>query len=54
MNANNHGCALQEKEIPGASLGGCDASTLTIPTLERWLKCRAAPTKGKKAELVER
>ena len=54
MNANNCGFALREEGIPGATLGGCDASTLTIPALKRWLQCRAAPTKGKKAELVER
>ena len=46
--------ALQEEDIPGASLGGRDARTLTIPALKGWLKRRAAPTKGKKAELVER
>ena len=54
MNTNDHGRALLEEDIPGASLGGRDATTLTIPALKRWLQCRAAPTKGKKAELVER
>ena len=54
MNTNNRGCALREEDIPGTTLGGRDASTLTIPALKRWLQCRAAPTKGKKAELVER
>ena len=44
-------CALREEDIPGATLGGCDASTLTIPALERWLQSRAAPTNGRKAEL---
>ena len=43
-----------EQDIPGASLDGRDAATLTIPALRRWLQCRAAPTTGKKAELVER
>ena len=46
--------ALCEDNIPGASLCGRSASTLTIPALKRWLQCRAAPTKEKKAELVER
>ena len=46
--------ALCEDDIPGASLSGRSASTLTVPALKRWLLCRAAPTKGKKAELVER
>ena len=45
---------ISENDIPGASLGGRDPSTLTVPALKRWLLCRAAPTKGKKAELVER
>ena len=53
---NNRGRALLEEDILGlgASLGGRDATTLTIPALKRWLQCRAAPNKGKKAELVER
>ena len=46
--------ALCEDDIPGASLSRRSASTLTVPALKRWLLCRAAPTKGKKAELVER
>ena len=41
--------ALCKDNIPGASLHGCSASTLTIPALKRWLQCRAAPTKGKKS-----
>ena len=48
------GRALCEDDIPGASLGGRSANTLTVPALKRWLQCRAAPTKGKKADLVER
>ena len=54
MSTNERGWALRAEDIPGASLGGRDACTLTIPALKRWLQCRAAPTKGKKAELVER
>ena len=54
MNTNERGWALRAEDIPGASLGRRDACTLTIPALKRWLQCRAAPTKGKKAELVER
>ena len=46
--------SLCEDDIPGASLRGRSPSTLTIPALKRWLQCRAAPTKGKKADLVER
>ena len=45
---------ISENDIPGASLSGRDPSTLTVPALKRWLLCRPAPTKGKKAELVER
>ena len=49
--ANMESRALCEDDIPGASLGGrCP----TIPALKQWLQCRAAPTKGKKADLVER
>ena len=48
------GSALCEDDIPGASLSGRSASTLTVSALKRWLLYRAAPTKGKKAELVER
>ena len=45
--------ALQKKDIPGASL--CqDPSKLKIPKLKRWLACRGAPLKGKKADLVAR
>ena len=50
----NRGRALKEEDIPGASLSGCSAATLTIPVLKHWLQCRGAPTKGKKADLVER
>ena len=46
--------ALQEKDIPGASLRGRDPSELKIPELKRWLACRGTPLKGKKADLVAR
>ena len=52
--SDNSGRVLREEDIPGASLGGRNPTTLTIPALKRWLQCRAAPTKGKKMELVER
>ena len=45
---------LREKEIPGASLDGGDPSELKVPELKRWLACRGAPQKGKKADLVAR
>ena len=38
-----------------SNLCGRDASPLTIPALKQWLQCRrAALTKGKKVELVEK
>ena len=46
--------ALEEKDIPGASLCGRDPSDLKIPELKRWLACRGTPLKGKKADLVTR
>ena len=52
VQGDDRGCCV--KDIPGASLGERNPATLTIPALKRWLQCRAAPTKGKKAELVER
>ena len=45
---------INENDIPGASLGGRDPSSLKIPELKRWLLCRNASTKGKKADLVLR
>ena len=45
---------LNENDIPGASLGGRHPSSLKIPELKRWLVCRNASTKGKKADLVLR
>ena len=43
--SDNSGRVLREEDIPGASLGGRNPTTLTIPALKRWLQCRA---KGKK------
>ena len=51
--SDNSGASLREEDMPGASFGGGNPTTLTIPALKRWLQCRAAPTKGKKMELVE-
>ena len=54
------GQAISEIDIPGASLSGREPNTLTVPAvpavpaLKRWLQCRSAPTKDKKAQLVER
>ena len=45
---------LREKDIPGASLRGRDPGLLTVPELKRWLACRGASRRGKKAELVLR
>ena len=45
---------FSEKDVPGASLNGRDPVVLTIPQLKRWLQCRNASTKGKKADLVAR
>ena len=45
---------LREEDIPGASLHGREPSDLKIPELKRWLACRGAPLKGKKADLVAR
>ena len=45
---------FDEKDIPGASLNGRDPSYLKIPELKRWLLCRNASMKGKKADLVLR
>ena len=53
MYSKDRGRLLEEENIPGASLGGHSASTLTVVALRHWLLCRGAPTKGKKAELVE-
>ena len=43
---------LDERDIPDAALNDRYLATLTILQLQHWLKCRAAPTKGKKADLI--
>ena len=43
---------LCEENVPGASLAGIDPKMLKIVELQRWLQCRGASTKGKKADLV--
>ena len=45
---------LHEEDVPGASLIGRDPKTLKVIELQRWLQCRGASIKGKKAELVLR
>ena len=45
---------LREEYVPGASLAGRDPKTLKVVELQRWLQCRGASTKGKKADLVLR
>lgn len=49
-----HCCAMDEDEILGASLGGRKPEDLKVAELKRWLLCRSASTKGKKADLVVR
>ena len=39
----DHSSALYDDDIPGASLCGSSASTLTVPALKQWLLCRASP-----------
>ena len=43
-----------KENVPGASLGGRDPGSLKVPELKRWLDCRNASTRGKKADLVLR
>ena len=45
---------LKESDIPGTLLKERDPSELKISELKRWLQCRAASTKGKKTDLIER
>ena len=45
---------LREEDVPGASLGGREVASLKVPELRRWLQCRRASVKGKKADLVAR
>ena len=45
---------LREEDIPGASLNGREPSQLYVMELKQWLKCRGAPTTGRKQVLVKR
>jgi len=45
---------LREEDVSGASLGGREVAALKVPELKRWLQCRRASVKGKKADLVAR
>ena len=47
---SNSSC-LRENDIPGASLGDRDRSSLKILELKGWLICRSASTKGRKLSL---
>ena len=46
--------AIQEEDVPGASLNGRDPSQLHVVELKRWLRCRGATTAGRKEDLVKR
>ena len=46
--------SLRECDIPGASLNGKKPAELNVVQLKRWLACRGAPLRGRKAELIER
>ena len=48
------GESVPRQDVPGASLAGRDPSDLKVPELKRWLECRAASTRGKKADLIAR
>ena len=45
---------VEGNEFPGASLNGRSPAELKVPELKLWLTYRGAPTKGKKADLIER
>ena len=45
---------LREEDVPGASLNGRAPNNLKVHELKRWLLCRNASTRGKKADLVLR
>ena len=49
----NH-CGLCEFDILGVSLNGRKPEDLKVVELKRWLDCRAASMKGKKANLISR
>ena len=46
--------SLKGEDIPGASLNGRDPGCLKVQELKRWLQCREASVRGKKADLVQR
>ena len=46
--------SLSEADVPEALLNGRKPEQLKILKLKLWLVCRRAPTKGRKAHLVER
>ena len=51
----SNGCRRSlEEDIPGASLNGRDPGCLKVQELKRWLQCRGASVRGKKADLVKR
>ena len=54
MNQDNEELILSEKDVPGASINGRKPEEQAIPQLKRWLQCRKASVKGKKANLVAR
>ena len=45
---------LCEADVRGASLRGRDPGLLTVPQLKRWLACRGASRRGRKADLAQR
>ena len=45
---------LTEEDVPGASLSGRKPADLKVSELKRWLLCRGASLRGKKADLVGR
>ena len=45
---------LAEEDIPGAALRGRNPSELKVTEFKRWLMCRGASVKGKKADLIVR
>ena len=50
----SRGRSLVESDIPGASLEGRGPENLKDKELQRWLLCRGAFIKGKKADLNAR
>lgn len=54
MNRDDGKMILSKRDATGASLKGRNSEELTIPQLKRWLQCRKAPVKEKKADLAAR